>query len=78
MEKFKVAVVGYGNIGKYAIEAIETSSDMECVGVVRRTAIKEGCPELETYKVVSDIRELGKVDVAILATPTRSCEEYAK
>ena len=78
MRKIKVAVVGYGNIGKYSIEAIEASSDMECVGVVRRTATKEGCPELETYKVVSDITELGKVDVAILATPTRSCEEYAK
>lgn len=78
MEKIKVAVVGYGNIGKYAIEAIESSSDMVCVGIVRRTATKEGCPELEAYKVVSDISELGKVDVAILATPTRSCEEYAK
>lgn len=78
MRKIKVAVVGYGNIGKYSIEALEASSDMECVGVVRRTATKEGCPELETYKVVSDITELGKVDVAILATPTRSCEEYAK
>lgn len=78
MDKIKVAVVGYGNIGKYAIEAIESSSDMECVGVVRRIATKVGYPELETYKVVSDITELGKVDVAILATPTRSCEEYAK
>lgn len=78
MEKIKVAVVGYGNIGKYTLEAIEASSDMECVGVVRRTATKEGCPELDAYKVVTDIAELGKVDVAILATPTRSCEEYAQ
>ena len=71
-------IVGYGNIGKYALEAIVASSDMECVGIVRRTATKEGCPELNTYKVVTDITELGKVDVAILAMPTRSCEEYAK
>lgn len=78
MERVKVAVVGYGNIGKYALEAIEASSDMVCVGVVRRTASKEGYPELNSYKVVTDITELGKVDVAILATPTRSCEEYAK
>lgn len=78
MERVKVAVVGYGNIGKYTLEAIEASSDMVCVGVVRRTASKEGYPELNSYKVVTDITELGKVDVAILATPTRSCEEYAK
>jgi len=78
MEKIKVAVIGYGNIGQYTLEAIETSPDMVCVGVVRRVASKEGFPELAPYKVVTDIRELGKVDVAILATPTRLCEEYAK
>ena len=78
MEKIKVVIVGFGNIGKCALEAIESSPDMECVGIVRRTATKEGNPELDSYKVVTDIAELGKVDVAILATPTRSCEEYAK
>lgn len=78
MEKIKVVIVGYGNIGKYALEAIEATSDMECVGIVRRTASKVGYPELNDYKVVTDITELGKVDVAILAAPTRSCEEYAK
>ena len=34
--------------------------------------------ELAAYDVVKDIKELKDVDVAILATPTRSCEEYAK
>ena len=34
--------------------------------------------ELKAYSVVSDIRELGDVDVAILSTPTRSVEKYAK
>ena len=33
--------------------------------------------ELTPYDVVKDITELKDVDVAILATPTRSCEEYA-
>ena len=33
--------------------------------------------ELAQYEVVKDIRDLKDVDVAILATPTRSCEEYA-
>ena len=78
MNKIKAAIVGYGNIGKYALEAIEASPDMECVGVVRRAASKEGYPELAAYPVVTDIAELGKVDVAILATPTRSCEEHAE
>jgi len=78
MEKIKVAIVGYGNIGKYALEAVEASSDVECVGVVRRSGNAEGCPELASYKVVSDISELGSVDVAILSTPSRKVRENAE
>ncbi len=75
--KIRVAVVGYGNIGKCAIEALETAPDMEVAGVVRRSG-RENCPrEVEAYQVVSDIKELENVDVAILATPTRSVEQYA-
>ena len=77
MTKLRVAVVGYGNIGKYALQAIEASGDMECVGVVRRNASKEGFPELEKYAVVSDVDALGKVDVAILSTPSRKVGETA-
>ena len=77
MSKIRVAVVGYGNIGKYAVEALETAPDMEIAGIVRRSG-REGCPkEIEGYTIVKDIRELEKVDVAILATPTRSVEQYA-
>lgn len=72
-----MAVVGYGNIGKYTLEAIEASSDMECAGVVRRSGSAEGIAELQNLKVVSDIRELGKVDVAVLATPSRKVKENA-
>ncbi len=78
MEKIKVAIVGYGNIGRYSLEAVEAAPDMECVGVVRRSGSAEGFPELAAYNVVSDIRELGKVDVAILATPSRKVKENAE
>ena len=73
MEKIKVAIVGYGNIGKYSLEAVEAAPDMECVGIVRRA----GGAAIKGYKTVSDIKELGKVDVAILATPSRKVEETA-
>ena len=78
MKKIRAAVVGYGNIGRYALEALTAAPDMEIAGIVRRRGA-EDCPkELEGYKVVKDIRELDDVDVAILATPTRSVEAYAK
>ena len=70
--------MGYGNIGHYTLQALEAAPDFEVAGIVRRKGA-ENCPaELAAYKVVKDIRELGDVDVAILATPTRSVETYAK
>jgi diaminopimelate dehydrogenase len=78
MEKIKVAIVGYGNIGKYALDALESAPDMECVGVVRRNGAENRPEELKNIPVVKSIKELEKVDVAILATPTRKVEEYAK
>ena len=78
MKKIRAAVVGYGNIGKFTIEALEAASDFEIAGVVRRNGDANKPAELAPYKVVKDIKELENVDVAILATPTRSVEQYAK
>ncbi len=78
MKKIRAAVVGYGNIGRFTVEALQAAADFEIAGIVRRQGNKEKPAELADYEVVSDIRELKDVDVAILATPTRSCEEYAR
>ncbi len=78
MTKIRAAVVGYGNIGKFTVEALEASDDFEIAGIVRRNGAADKPAELAPYAVVKDITELGKVDVAILALPTRSCQEYAE
>ncbi len=78
MKKIRAAVVGYGNIGKFAVEALEAAEDFEIAGIVRRNGAENKPAELAQYDVVKDITELKDVDVAILATPTRSCEEYAE
>ena len=70
--------MGYGNIGKFAVEALEAAEDFEIAGIVRRNGAENKPAELAQYDVVKDITELKDVDVAILATPTRSCEEYAE
>ena len=77
MKKIRAAVVGYGNIGKFTVEALEAAPDFEIAGIVRRSGADNKPAELAQYDVVKDITELKDVDVAILATPTRSCEEYA-
>ncbi len=74
MKKINVAVVGYGNIGKYAVEAVQAAPDFTLAGIVRRTA---GDP-INGIPMVTDIKELGKVDVAILCAPTRQTEQYAQ
>ena len=78
MKKTRAAIVGYGNIGHYTLQALEAAPDFEIAGIVRRNATGEQPAELAPYKVVSDIRQLEGVDVAILCTPTRSVETYAR
>lgn len=79
IRKLKVAVVGYGNTGKFALEALNTSPDLEVVGVVRRKASlqEKQPPELEKIPVVASIEELGPVDAALLCVPSREVPELA-
>ncbi|RRD79535.1 diaminopimelate dehydrogenase [Tannerella forsythia] len=77
MKKIRAAIVGYGNIGKYVLEALETAPDFEVAGIVRRNP--ENVPaELNGYLVTDALKKLNDTDVAILATPTRQVETYAK
>lgn len=78
MKKIRAAIIGYGNIGYYTLEALQAAPDFEIAGIVRRNGAENKPSELAPYNVVKSIKELEGVDVAILATPTRSVEEYAK
>lgn len=78
MKKIRAAIIGYGNIGKYVLESLQAAPDFDIAGVVRRNGADDKPSELNEYSVVKDIKELSDVDVAILCTPTRSVEKYAK
>lgn len=78
MKKIRAAVVGYGNIGHYSVQALEVAPDFEIAGIVRRQGDKDKPAELAAYEVVDDIAKLKDVDVAILATPTRTCPDLAE
>jgi len=77
MKKIRAAVVGYGNIGKFVLEALEAAPDFEIAGIVRRDA-KNIPAEIAGFEVADSIEKLKDVDVALLCTPTRSVEENAK
>lgn len=76
-DAIRAAVVGFGNVGRYAVEAVLAADDFELAGIVRRDAKRPGgiAPEIP---VVNDVAELGKVDVALLCTPTRSVPDHAE
>lgn len=77
MKKTRAAIVGYGNIGHYVLDALQAAEDFEIAGIVRRDA--SNMPdELKAYRVVGSIDELNDVDVAILCTPTRKVESFAE
>ena len=79
MGKIRIAVAGYGNIGKHAAKAVMAANDMELAGVIRREGAKN--KPLQNVNFIdedSDISSLGKVDAVLLCKPTRQIEEYAK
>lgn len=77
MKKIRAAVVGYGNIGKYVVEALEAASDFEVAGIVRRASSVATAEEMK-YPVVSSLEQLERVDVAVLCTPSRLVEQSAE
>lgn len=77
-KRYRVAIIGYGNIGQYAVQAIEAAPDLELAGVVRRSVVDTQPAELASVPVVTSISQLQDVDVAILCTPTRQVAAYAK
>ena len=77
MKKIRAAVIGYGNIGKYVMESLNDAPDFEITGIVRRDATNVPT-ELKGFEVVNSISQLKNTDVALLCTPTRSVEKFAK
>ena len=72
MKLIRVAAVGYGNVGRKAVEAILNAPDMELAGIVevekRVDALKK---EVAFAPVVSHISKLDSVDVAVLSVDSR-------
>ncbi len=82
MEKILVAVSGFGNIGRYSLEAIQASPDCECVGVIRRPqSVGKDVHALggvPGYPSLEALLAAGKApQVIIVAAPSRKAPEDA-
>ena len=70
----RAAVYGYGNIGRFSLEALLASPDFDVAGVVS-ASLSAG--SLGDIPVVRSIDELSQVDVAILCSPSRAVPDLA-
>jgi len=86
MKKTRVAVLGYGNVGRCAVESVLVEPDMELIGIIevpevvsKSCAYSERDPiVLQKTRIVADVSELAGVDVAILSCPSRVVRDTAK
>lgn len=67
---FKVVVVGCGNVGASAVDAVGQAPDMELVGIVERSCLCRDLAKIYPCPVEDSIDRLPKPDGAILAIPS--------
>lgn len=70
----RAVIYSFGNIGRFVYDALCDNNDFEVAGVVSQS-LSPGA--LGSVPIVRDIDVLGKVDVAILCSPSRSVPEIA-
>jgi len=75
----QIAIVGFGNVGKCAFEAVQAAPDMEarCVVGSPRRLPATGLEHLWAMDI-NDIQAHGAIDAAILCLPSRSCPDAAE
>ncbi len=71
MKRPRLAVVGFGRLGRACLEAARAQIDLELAGVVRRPeqAVQALPPPYAQLRVAGHIAELGPVDCALVCVP---------
>ena len=73
MEKVRVAIIGYGFLGKWHAEKADLIKDSELIAIVDPSAEsqKKALEKFPSVKIVSDINQvIDEIDAAIIVTPT--------
>lgn len=76
MKKLRLAIIGFGNLGQYALQAAQMEPDVEVCGVVDPDRAGCGCNGLN-MKVAAKIDDIEPVDAALLCIPTLKVSEIA-
>lgn len=80
MKRTRLAVVGFGRLGKACVEALLEAHDLELVGVVRRPeTLGQALPKPYAHvKVAGHVSELGALDGALLCVPANVTVDIAR
>lgn len=72
MKRLRIAIIGFGKLGRACAEAILDDEQLALAGIVRRAdSVAEKLPSTYTeIPVVSHISELGAVNAALVCVPT--------
>lgn len=78
MKRTRLAIVGFGRLGRACADAVRERGDLELVGVVRRPASARSLPApWSRLPVVGHARDLDRIDVVLLCVPPGDCEAAA-
>ena len=78
MKNTGVAIVGFGNIGQYAVKALQETENMELKGVVEISdRLEYGRKILPDVLFAEDISKIDDVDIAILCLPSLMVPDVA-
>lgn len=70
MSKYKIAVVGCGNVGASAVQAVIHAPDMELVGIVEQAKLCPALKKVYACPVTDNISDLDKPHGVVLAVPS--------
>ena len=76
ISKIRVAVVGYGNVGSHAVQAVQVAPDMELCGIVESYHPAD-VPKSLNVPVVKAISDLDNIDIALLCMGSRDVKDCA-
>jgi diaminopimelate dehydrogenase len=79
MSRQRVAIVGLGRLGRCCAAAVGGTGELELAGVVRRAeSASKLAPPLDRVAVVTHLRDLGRVDAALLCVPPGVAADVAR
>lgn len=80
MQRTRAAIIGYGNVGRAAADALAASPDFELAGIVRRKVTSGKLLRGNDWiaPAVTNISDLEGVKAALVCVPTRKLEEIER